>query len=216
MKKIIKLVCVLFLLFIYADNIFATTIIKGQVDNIKGKIDVTQGFDTFSLTGDSYAGYFIDYENDRKYKFKELALAGSTISQNRERINASINAIYPIVIFSIGVNDCDQNTKPEDFAIELDSILELATLCNKVIIMHSYMDYPAYHMKKKDFPPQSYDTVLKVASEKNSNLIYVDTHDMEKKAYWQDDCLHYNKAFYDEFYNRVEAIIDSLKEIEIK
>ena len=159
------------------------------------------------VTGDSYAGYFVLFEKQKDLGMYLCAYPGRTTEENFEIMNESFDFNAKFVLLSIGVNDHSQNISLEDFEKRINRLVSKGRALGKKIILHTYMnyDYSEYDrlFGKYSHNIDDYDAILQKIANNNSHVVYIDMHDLNLKTYLQSDKLHYNKAFYDKFYERL-------------
>lgn len=167
-----------------------------------------------AVTGDSYAGFLMTFEDLRDYGMVGYAIAGKTLAANYYRMKEAMHQDLDIVVISIGVNDVINNTEPEEFAKLYHSLLLEGLKYGKTIITHTYLDFKFNNIYK--YKAFDYDVVIKKEMYGFDNVYYIDMRDYEKEEYLQNDKIHYNKAFYDVLYDRMKGIIDAKynKELE--
>lgn len=171
------------------------------------------------VTGDSYAGYLMTFEDLRDYGMVGYAIAGKTLGANYYRMKEAMHQDLDIVVISVGVNDVINNTDPEEFAKLFHSLLLEGLRYGKTIITHTYLDFKynsgnIYNISK--YKAFDYDVVIRKEIYGFDNVHYIDMRDYEKEEYLQDDKIHYNKAFYDILYDRMKAIIDNKYKEDVK
>lgn len=159
-----------------------------------------------AVTGDSYAGYLIDFENLKDYGMVGYAIAGKSLEENYELIRKAMHQRFDIVVVSIGVNDVVKGTNPETFARIYRSLLLESYKYNKTIITHNYLNFNLNN--KYMCKPSDYDKIIRREISDFDNVYYIDMSDYEKKEYLQNDGIHYNKEFYDIFYDKLKVVID--------
>ena len=164
-----------------------------------------------TVTGDSYAGKFFDFEKDKDLKLTPYARAGKTIDDNKYVISEALGSSDKNVLISIGVNDQFFETPPYRFEFILRSILNLAIQNNKTVYFHSYLKYFSYHYYQKKYKSTDYDNIIRQLCLEYYNAHYIDVLDLETTEYISDDNLHYNSNFYDELYNRLIMLMYSIE-----
>lgn len=164
---------------------------------------------TILVTGDSYAGYFAAYECLKNHNIIMYAEAGKSTRENYDMMKEAIEAFPDIVVISIGVNDHNKHVPPVEFKNGIEEIVSECKAKNKKVILHTYMNYDtnAFKDQKKFFEISDYDDALKEIAQKYSNAFYIDMSDYNEDKYLQKDRIHYDKAFYDELYNRMEIAL---------
>lgn len=173
--------------------------------------------DELVLCGDSYSGYFEIYLKD-KHNYDKLSyhFAGHTVSENDSLYTMAMESPHKIIIFTTSINDHFRQTKLEDFREELHKLLQLSKDNNKIVVMHSFMDYSYNQVKndtgvdpsKYDIKVNDYDKIVKDEASKFDNVIYVNTNDIANFDLLGDG-IHYGNRFYNMLYDR---IVVALKE----
>lgn len=169
-----------------------------------GEVNIT-------IAGDSYAGYFSQYEKGKDYNFLVFANAGFNTEHNYSIMMESIDAISTIIFIAVGVNDQRDNIPPSEFKHRMTMLALKAKEAGKIIFFHTYMiyDYSVYSMlAPRLYNIAEYDAALRSVANNYSNVYYVDMSEFNQRNFWQSDGLHYNKVFYDELYRRMKLIID--------
>ena len=163
--------------------------------------------ETVILMGDSYAGYFSRFESGRDYNILIYANAGCSVKDNYDIMKEAAGFEPSKVIISIGVNDNNKNNPPEDFEKIINEVISICKKNNKIVILHTYMDYDLKAIDNKHllYDVSQYDEILKNIAKKNSNVMYINMSDYNNEVYLQEDRIHYNKVFYDELYNRIST-----------
>ena len=164
---------------------------------------------TLAITGDSFAGYFVNYEKERDFNFKVFAYPGRTTIDNYELMYNAANADADYIIVSIGVNDHVHSTDPEDFKERINSIVLNAKSCNKKVFLHTYMPYFFYQIMGYTikYDVKDYDIKLREIANRHDNVIYIDMNDCAIPDFMQVDMVHYNQGFYDVLYGRIVSEI---------
>ena len=164
---------------------------------------------TLAITGDSFAGYFVNYEKERDFNFKVFAYPGRTIIDNYELMYNAANSDADYIIVSIGVNDHVHSTDPEDFKERINSIVLNAKSCNKKVFLHTYMPYFFYQIMGYSikYDVKDYDIKLREIANRHDNVIYIDMNDCAIPDFMQVDMVHYNQGFYDVLYGRIVSEI---------
>lgn len=167
--------------------------------------------DELILCGDSYSGFFEIFLRE-KYNYNKVSYhcAGHTIFENETLYMQAIESPYKIIIFTTSVNDHFRQTKTEDFRKELNKILQLSKVNNKIIVMHSFMSYDYKKVKedagvdpsKYSIKVKEYDEIIKEEINKFDNALYIDTNDIANFDLLGDG-IHYGNRFYSILYDRV-------------
>lgn len=202
-NNFIFLILVLFIMSIPCNNIYSTSIYNFDHANITNGPMVLKD-NNLVVTGDSFAGKFCEFENNRDLKLVPYAIAGQTIDQNKIIMALALNFEEKNVLFSIGVNDMFAGTMPYMFESVLRELLKIAAFNGKRVIMHSYLMFFSDNYYEMKFDAYTYDSIIKkLCAEYPNNTLYIDVHDLERIEYVSEDMMHYNKLFYDELYRRV-------------
>ena len=168
------------------------------------------------VTGDSYAGTFYNYEKDKNYKMNELTKSYNTIIDNEGIILASLNTNAKYVLLSTSVNDFRENTDINKFEDYIRRYANIATENNKILFLHTYMNYVYYEDKTLDnnkkikYTIEDYDYVLKKIAEEYDRVIYIDMSEYNNTIYMMPDLIHYGIEFNDALYNKIDYIINIL------
>ena len=171
------------------------------INNVNGNV--------IAVAGDSYAGTFVRFEKDKKYNLLEFAKAGKTIGQNAYLIDAAIETIAKYILIATSVNDFEKQTTLNAFETNMRKYLNHALKNHRVVFLHTYMNYAA--AKKRTIKIEDYDAILKKLAEEYDNTLYVDMHDLEKEEFQMPDKRHYDKAFNDLLYERIDELIKSIR-----
>lgn len=193
------LICSFFIFYvlIIKNNIFAYNIFNSN-------------FPSLVVSGDSYAGYFNDYENNKDFVVKIFAAAGNTVKKNRNLMLEACRYQSNIILFSIGVNDHFQESMPYVFEGVLRDCISEAIKHNKIVFMHSYVEYPSSIALNKKFSIKTYDNIIKRLANETENVYYIDMHDCQGIEYSISDNIHYGRMFYDILYSRMMFILKDL------
>ncbi len=170
---------------------------------------LTANSNVLAVAGDSYAGTFARFEKDKKYNILEFAKSGQTIGQNKDLINQSIDSIAKYVLISTSVNDYEKQSTLNSFEYNLRGFINHALLNHKIVFLHTYMKYSA--AVKRTIDIKDYDDIIKKLAAEYENTIYIDMHDYEKEEYQMPDKKHYDKAFNDALYDRIDKWIEAFK-----
>lgn len=162
---------------------------------------------SIAVTGDSYAGFLMTFEDLRDYGMVGYAIAGKTLAANYYRMKEAMHQDLDIVVISVGVNDVINNTEPEEFAKLFHSLLLEGLKYGKTIITHTYLDFK-FNNNIYKYKAFDYDVAIRKEMYGFDNVYYINMCDYEKEEYLQDDNIHYNKAFYDILYDKIKIIID--------
>lgn len=163
--------------------------------------------DMITVTGDSYAGTFVRFEDNKDFKLLELARSAKTIEQNSFLMSSAMMSNSKYVLVSIGVNDFEKQTSLESFEDTLRFYLNLACRTHKKVFLHSYMHFQAERKLKVDV--SEYDKIIKKLGEEYPNTAYIDLHAFEMAEFQMPDLKHYDKTFYDILYNNIIVLINN-------
>ena len=159
------------------------------------------------ITGDSFAGKFVEFEENKDFILTGSARAGRTIVDNSQIMLNSLNYEFKNVLVSIGVNDHFYETPPYKFEATLRSFLNQACFNNKKVYFHSYLNYFADTNPRKKYAIFVYDNIIRQLCLEYFNAQYIDVKDLENLYYISDDYIHYNKLFYDELFKRLKNLL---------
>lgn len=163
--------------------------------------------DMMTVTGDSYAGTFVRFENDKDLRLLELARSAKTIEQNGYLMSSAMMSNAKYVLISIGVNDFENQTNLESFEDTLRFYLNLACRTHKKVFLHTYMHFQSE--RKHNINISKYDDIIKKLSNEYPNTAYIDMHEYEVAEFQMPDLKHYDKAFYDILYDNILSLIRS-------
>lgn len=187
---------------IFASNILVTgnsrQIFEGPVGN------------DLIVTGDSYAQHFALDEKGKDYQIYSYANENTTIEENMQTINKAFDSFGKIILFSISVNDQIKGIHPTIFEESLRKILDKGVANNKIVFMHTYMQYPREYYYGGIFSSYDYDNVIRKLANEYSNVYYIDMSDYGDLKYTVGDQVHYSKDFNDILYNRLKAKITEI------
>lgn len=169
----------------------------------------TNNANTIAVTGDSYAGTFARFEKSKKYNMLEFAKSGKTIGQNKALIDTAIDSVAKYVLIATSVNDYEKQSALNSFEYNLRRYINHALLNHKIVFLHTYMKYSA--AIKRDVSIKDYDDIIKKLALEYENTIYIDMHEYERKEYEMPDKRHYDKAFNDALYDKIDKWIDAFK-----
>lgn len=164
-----------------------------------------------AVTGDSYAGLLCKFEQNRGFFMHGYAVAGQSIFENRDIMLKAFDSEYKIVVVSIGVNDHMRSTPPEFFEGLLMECLAHAIDNHKIVIFHSYVNYPLGNLLNVLYPTEVYDNILKNLASRFEFVHYIDINDYATKEYIAEDNIHFKKEFYDALWTRMIAEINKFK-----
>lgn len=160
-----------------------------------------------AVTGDSYAGTFVRFEDNKDFKLLELARSAKTIEQNSYLMSSAMMSNAKYILISIGVNDFEKQTKLESFEDTLRFYLNLACKTHKKVFLHTYMHFQSE--RKLKISISEYDKIIKKLADEYPNTVYIDLHAFEKAEFQMPDLKHYDKTFYDIMYNNIIVLIDN-------
>ena len=154
-----------------------------------------------TVTGDSYAGTFVRFEDNKDFKLLELARSAKTIEQNSYLMSSAMLSNAKYILISIGVNDFEKQTSLESFEDTLRFYLNLACRTHKKVFLHTYMHFQAERKLRIDV--SEYDKIIKKLGEEYPNTAYIDLHAFEMAEFQMPDLKHYDQTFYDILYNNI-------------
>lgn len=163
--------------------------------------------DMITVTGDSYAGTFVRFEDNKDFKLLELARSAKTIEQNSFLMSSAMMSNAKYVLISIGVNDFEKQTSLESFEDNLRFYLNLACRTHKKVFLHTYMHFQAE--RKLKIGISEYDKIIKKLGEEYPNTAYIDLHNFEMAEFQMPDLKHYDKTFYDIMYNNIIVLVNN-------
>lgn len=163
--------------------------------------------DMLTVTGDSYAGTFVRFEDNKDFKLLELARSAKTIEQNSYLMSSAMMSNAKYILISIGVNDFEKQTSLESFEDSLRFYLNLACKTHKKVFLHTYMHFQSERKLKINI--SEYDKIIKKLADEYPNTVYIDLHVFEKAEFQMPDLKHYDKTFYDIMYNNIVVLIDN-------
>ena len=162
------------------------------------------------LCGDSYCGRMSQYVSKYlNYGNIVYAIPGQTVMQNKHIYEQAIDSKYPIVMLCTSVNDVLQGTELKDFKETLESLFKRAYEKNKIMIVHSHVDFGYLNEGRANdsflykYKPKHYDAIVKRSAMKFGNVIYVECNDLATSDNLQDS-LHYGDNFYSQLLPRIE------------
>ena len=173
--------------------------------------DLINKSDEIIVTGDSYAGTFYDFEHDRDFSMNLYAIPNKTLSNNSLLILAALNTSGKYALLSISVNDFNAETIPFDFEKEVRKFANESMNNNKILFLHSYMNFPLAATKVKKYRVSEYDEILRKIANEYANVYYIDMSDCEDAIFCMADMIHYGKEFQDILYDRIKTIISDQK-----
>ena len=217
MKKfrlVLKNSLILILIFLLVSLSYSNNVINNNsvFNDAKGPIVIKNS--KVVVTGDSFAGKFYDFENNKDLQLVPYARAGRTIDENKFIMAEALNLNEKNVLISIGVNDQFMETPPYRFEFVLRSILNISLINNKNVYFHSYLKYFSSLYNSKRFAATEYDAIIKQLCTEYYNAHYIDVKDLETPKYISEDNIHYNIMFYDELYNRLVNTIYAIKQAQ--
>lgn len=207
-NNLILIIIFLLVSFDYSNNV----INNGNFNYALGPIVIKNS--KIVVTGDSFAGKFYDFENNKDLQLVPYARAGRTIDENKIIMAEALNLNEKNVLISIGVNDQFMETPPYRFEFVLRSILNIALINNKNVYLHSYLKYFSSLYNNKRFAATEYDAIIRQLCTEYYNAHYIDVKDLETPRYISEDNIHYNIMFYDELYNRLVNTIYTIEQLQ--
>ena len=207
-KKLITLLIVLAISF----NCYAESNVILDSSNQDFFADSGPGFASeMVVAGDSYAQHFYKDEKNREIKLYGYFNAGYTLEMNKETLRSAFNSLHKIIFLSISVNDRHKSTHPSVFEQELRELFDIAVRTNKIVLIHSYMYYDLASTPNFPFSTYEYDSMVRSLIMEYKNVYYIDMSDCTGKDYMLPDGIHYNKKFNDEMYDRINLMIDLIR-----
>ena len=94
--------------------------------------------------------------------------------------------------------------------VSLRDCISEALKHNKIVFMHSYVEYPSSIALNKKFSIKTYDNIIKRLANETENVYYIDMHDCQGIEYSISDNIHYGRMFYDILYSRMMFILKDL------
>ena len=196
--KRVLAVALAFSVFLSINSFAEITYFKQYYENDKPNSE------TITVIGDSYAGYFAGFESFRDYNIEIYARAGQSTEVNYVMMQDGFKADSMVYVISIGVNDHTHSVDLDEFRDRIESLIKVCAKNGKRVILHTYMNYiHEYPEEMYKYKESDYDKILRELGDKYINAYYIDMSDYNNKIFLQDDHIHYNKAFYDELYNRM-------------
>ena len=200
---------VLFFQTLCAKLMYARDNINNVQYGIMSEWMLTSKYNVLAVAGDSYAGTFARFEKDKKYNILEFAKSGKTIGQNKTLIDQSMDSVAKFILISTSVNDYEKQSTLNSFEYNLRRFINHSLLNHKIVFLHTYMKYSA--AVKRDVEIKDYDDIIKKLAVEYENTIYIDMHEYEKKEYEMPDRRHYDKAFNDALYDKIDKWIEAFK-----
>ena len=180
---------------------------------INSPYDAINDANMIYVTGDSYAGSFYLYENNKKYNMIEMAVPNRTIFENEYLIQGSLMSLSKYVLLSTSVNDFRMQTDIRRFEDEIRRFANLATINSKILFLHTYMNYVYYEDKTatdseiKKYNIEDYDNSLKKIADEYDKVIYIDMSEYNDTRFMMADLIHYGPEFNDALYNKIDQVI---------
>ena len=209
LKNKIKFFCFILLILFISFECFSNNIIFSGANDNPGPIILKDS--RIVVTGDSFAGKFCDFEQNKDLTVVPYARAGHTIDQNKIIMAQALNFDETNVLISIGVNDQFYQTPPYRFEYVMRTLLNISLFNRKTVFLHSYLRYFSNDYNKRWFSAEEYDSIIKKLCDEYDNAYYIDVKDLELPSYISDDNIHYNMQFYDELYKRLINLIQLLE-----
>lgn len=206
-----KLICILMIMLLsiecYAE---ANVIINNSNDDFFA--DSGPGFASeIVVAGDSYAKHFYEDEKNREIKLYGFFNEGYTLDMNKETLRRAFNSLHKIIFLSISVNDRHKSTHPSEFEQELRDLFDIAVKTNKLVLIHSYMYYDLASAPMFPYTTHEYDAMIRKLIREYKNVYYIDMSDCTGSKYMLPDGVHYNKTFNDEMYERINLMIELIR-----
>ena len=163
------------------------------------------------VAGDSYATHFYEDEKNRGIKLYGYFNEGFTLEMNRETLRRAFNSLHKIIFLSISVNDRHKSTHPSEFENELRELFDIAVRTNKIVLVHSYMYYDLASSPIFPYSTSEYDSMIRNLIMEYNNVYYIDMSDCIGEEYMLPDGIHYNKKFNDIMYDRLNIMIELIR-----
>ena len=163
------------------------------------------------VAGDSYATHFYEDEKNRGIKLYGYFNEGFTLEMNRETLRQAFNSLHKIIFLSISVNDRHKSTHPSEFENELRELFDIAVRTNKIVLVHSYMYYDLASSPIFPYSTSEYDSMIRNLIMEYNNVYYIDMSDCVGEEYMLPDGIHYNKKFNDIMYDRLNIMIELIR-----
>lgn len=195
-KKIRFVLITLLVLFISLQNTFAE---EGERSN------------KIAVVGDSYAGHFNINEGNDRYEYYIFPVAKLDEKLNQIIFEDAINSEYIYILFTSGVNDQALNTDINVFEEVLRKYATLASVKQKYLFFHTYMDYDNKKLGNGSYPSERYDQVYRKLADEFENVYYIDMSSFNTKRHDWGDGLHYDKFFYDTLSAKLIFHVDSIE-----
>ena len=207
-KKIIFLILILMISF----NSYAESSVIVNNSNSDYFSSVGPGYASeLVVAGDSYATHFYEDEKNRGIKLYGYFNEGFTLEMNRETLRQAFNSLHKIIFLSISVNDRHKSTHPSEFENELRELFDIAVRTNKIVLVHSYMYYDLASSPIFPYSTSEYDSMIRNLIMEYNNVYYIDMSDCVGEEYMLPDGIHYNKKFNDIMYDRLNIMIELIR-----
>lgn len=164
------------------------------------------------VAGDSYANHFYRDEKNRDIKMYGYFNEGFTLEMNKETLRRAFNSFHKIIFLSISVNDRHKSTHPSEFEQELRELFDIAVKTGKIVLVHSYMYYDLASAPIFPYSTSEYDSMIRNLIMEYDNVYYIDMSDCIGSEYMLPDGIHYNKKFNDIMYDRLNVIINWVRD----
>ena len=171
-----------------------------------------------TVVGDKRAEGLREYlRGNLNYNNPSFIGPNNNIIENINYYRDALTADKPILFYSIDIDDYINQTDLLQFKQKNDELFYFANLNNKIIVLHSYMDYDTSNKRikknynffeKRENKIEEYDYILKRLSKFYDNVIYIDMNDINDDIYIDDGEVYLNNGFYNVFLSRA---IDKLK-----
>jgi len=207
-KKIIFLILILMISF----NSYAESRVIVNNSNSDYFSSVGPGYASeLVVAGDSYATHFYEDEKNRGIKLYGYFNEGFTLEMNRDTLRKAFNSLHKIIFLSISVNDRHKSTHPSEFENELRELFDIAVRTNKIVLVHSYMYYDLASSPIFPYSTSEYDSMIRNLIMEYNNVYYIDMSDCIGEEYMLPDGIHYNKKFNDIMYDRLNIMIELIR-----
>lgn len=211
-KNVLKKIVYLILIFAILFNCYAESnvIVNGSSSDFFATAG--PGFASeLVVAGDSYANRFYYDEQNKGIKLYGYFNEGFTLEMNRDTLRQAFNSLHKIIFLSISVNDRHKSTHPSEFEQELRELFDIAVRTDKIVLVHSYMYYDLASTANFPYSTSEYDSMIRNLIMEYKNVYYIDMSDCIGAEYMLPDGIHYNKKFNDIMYDRINIMIDLIR-----
>ena len=191
--------------------------IKQIIDEVKDttQLKIQNILRDVTAIGDSYCGYMSEYIYEKyNYALSGNAVAGKTVIDNMELYLEEINKSNKnIIVLTTSVNDVLEQTELIVFKAAIETLYKAAYDKKKIFVVMSYCDFSINNQSANltteyEYVPKYYDALIARSATYYSNVLYINMNDLAvPKNNRDNDTIHYNDYFYEQFLNRiVEAL----------